>query len=64
MLAVNFKTVTAQANIGVGYLMIFNKILRGSDLTFDLSLDKIQYRPGENVKGTLSVKAQKSVKAR
>jgi hypothetical protein len=44
--------------------MIFHKILGGSDLTFDLSLDKKEYRPGENVKATLSVKAQKSVKAR
>jgi len=44
--------------------MIFHKILGGSDLAFDFSLDKIEYRPGENVRGTLSIKAQKSVKAR
>jgi hypothetical protein len=39
--------------------MIFNKILGGSDLTFDLTSDKIEYRPEENVKGKFSVKAQK-----
>lgn len=44
--------------------MIFHKILGGSDLVFDLSLDKKEFRPGENVRGTLSVNVQKSVKAR
>lgn len=44
--------------------MIFHKILGGSDLAFDLSLDKKEFRPGENVRGTLFVNAQKNVKAR
>lgn len=44
--------------------MIFHKILGGSALAFELSLDKKEFRPGENVRGTLSVKVQKSVKAR
>jgi hypothetical protein len=61
MLAVNFKRLGAT---GKALLMIFNKILGSSDLAFDLSLDKAEYRPGEKVKGTLSLKTQKTVKAR
>jgi hypothetical protein len=44
--------------------MIFNKILKGTDLTFDISLEKTQYRPGEIVRGTLSLKTEKGSKAR
>src|SRR5919108_3262138 len=44
--------------------MIFNKILKGTDLTFDISLEKTQYRPGEIVRGTLSIKTEKGPKAR
>jgi arrestin (S-antigen)-like protein len=44
--------------------MIFNKILKGTDLTFDISLEKTQYRPGEIVRGTLSTKTEKGPKAR
>ena len=44
--------------------MIFNKILKGNDLTFDLSLEKIEYRPGEIVRGNLTLKTEKSCKAR
>jgi hypothetical protein len=44
--------------------MIFNKILKGTDLTFDISLEKTQYRPGETVRGTLSVKTEKGSKGR
>jgi hypothetical protein len=44
--------------------MIFNKILKGNDLTFDLSLEKIDYRPGEIVRGNLTLKTEKVVKAR
>lgn len=44
--------------------MIFSKILKGNDLTFDLSLEKIEYRPGELVRGNLTLKTEKSCKAR
>jgi hypothetical protein len=42
--------------------MIFNKILKGTDLTFDISLEKTQYKPGEIVRGTLSIKTKKVLK--
>jgi hypothetical protein len=44
--------------------MIFNKILKGTDLAFDITLEKTEYRPGEIVKGTLTLKTKKSSKAR
>ncbi len=44
--------------------MIFKKILKGTDLTFDISLEKTQYTPGETVRGTLSIKTEKGSKAR
>ena len=44
--------------------MIFNKILKGTDLGFDISLEKTEYRPGEIVRGTLSVETKRSSKAR
>lgn len=44
--------------------MIFKKILKGTDLTFDISVEKTQYRPGEIVRGTLSIKTEKGSKAR
>jgi hypothetical protein len=44
--------------------MIFNKILKGTDLTFDISLEKTEYRKGEIVRGTLSLKAKTLSKAR
>jgi hypothetical protein len=44
--------------------MIFNKILKGTDLAFDITLEKSEYRPGEIVKGTLTLKTKKSSKAR
>jgi Arrestin (or S-antigen), N-terminal domain len=44
--------------------MIFKKILKGTDLAFDISLEKTQYRPGETVRGTLSIKTEKGSKAR
>ena len=44
--------------------MIFKKILKGTDLTFDISLEKTEYRPAETVRGTLSLKIEKGSKAR
>jgi hypothetical protein len=44
--------------------MIFNKILKGTDLAFDITLEKTEYRPGEIVTGTLTLKPKKSSKAR
>jgi hypothetical protein len=44
--------------------MIFNKILKGTDLAFDIALEKTEYRPGEIVSGTLTIKTKKSSKAR
>ena len=44
--------------------MIFNKILKGTNLAFDISLEKTEYRKGEIVRGTLSLKTKRSSKAR
>ena len=44
--------------------MIFKKILKGTDLTFDISLEKTHYKPGETVRGRLSIKTEKGSKAR
>ena len=44
--------------------MIFKKILKGTDLAFDISLEKTQYTPGETIRGTLSIKTEKGSKAR
>jgi hypothetical protein len=44
--------------------MIFKKILKGTDLAFDISLEKTQYTPGETVRGTLCIKTEKGSKAR
>jgi hypothetical protein len=44
--------------------LIFKKILNGTDLTFDISLEKTQYRPGETVRGTINIKTQKGCRAR
>ena len=44
--------------------MIFNKILKGTDLTFDMSLEKTEYRKGDTVRGTISLKTKRSSKAR
>jgi hypothetical protein len=39
-------------------------MLKGNDLTFDLSLEKREYSPGEIVRGNLTLKTEKSCKAR
>jgi len=44
--------------------MIFKKILKGTDLTFDINLEKTHYKPGETVRGRLSIKTEKGSKAR
>jgi hypothetical protein len=44
--------------------VIFNKILKGTDFNFDISLEKTEHSPGEVVRGTLSLKTEKSSKAR
>ncbi|HZA63542.1 MAG TPA: hypothetical protein VE573_11765 [Nitrososphaeraceae archaeon] len=44
--------------------MIFKKILKGTDLAFDLTLEKIHYTPGEIVRGTLGINTEKGSKAR
>ena len=44
--------------------MIFNKILKGTDLTFDMNLEKTEYRKGDIVRGTISLKTKRSSKAR
>jgi Arrestin (or S-antigen), N-terminal domain len=44
--------------------VIFKKILKGTDLAFDMKLEKTQYTPGETVRGTLSIKTEKGSKAR
>src|SRR3712207_9398772 len=44
--------------------MIFKKMLQGTDLTLDISLEKTHCKPGETVNGRLSVKTEKGSKAR
>ena len=44
--------------------MIFKKILKGTDLAFDLTLEKMHYTPGQIVRGTLSINTEKGSKAR
>ena len=44
--------------------MIFKKMLKGTDLTFDISIENPQYTPGEIVRGTLAIKTEKGSKAR
>jgi hypothetical protein len=44
--------------------MIFKKMLKGTDLTLDISLEKTQYTPGEIVRGTLAINTEKGSKAR
>src|ERR687895_303304 len=44
--------------------MIFKKLLKGTDLTFDINLEKEEYRPSEIVRGTVTVKTEKSSKLR
>lgn len=45
-------------------ILIFNKILKGTDLAFDISLEKTQYRQGEIVRGTVGIKTEKGSKVR
>jgi hypothetical protein len=49
---------------GWSQLMIFKKILKGTDLTFDINLEKTHYTPGETARGTLSIRTEKGSKAR
>jgi Arrestin (or S-antigen), N-terminal domain len=44
--------------------MIFKKILKGTDLAVDLTLEKTHYAPGEIVRGTLGINTEKGSKAR
>ena len=44
--------------------MIFNRVLKGTDLTFEIGLEKTEYRPGDIVRGTLSIRTEKGSKAR
>jgi Arrestin (or S-antigen), N-terminal domain len=44
--------------------MIFNKLLKGTDLKFDISLEKTEFCPGEIVRGVLVLKAKNLTRAR
>lgn len=44
--------------------MIFKKIFKGTDLDFDISLEKTDYTPGETVRGRLALHTEKSSRAR
>jgi hypothetical protein len=44
--------------------MIFTKILKGIDLDFDISLEKTEYKPGETVRGLVTLKTEKGFRAR
>ncbi len=45
-------------------ILILNKLLKGTDLAFDISLEKTQYRAGEIVRGTVGIKTEKGSKVR
>jgi hypothetical protein len=44
--------------------MIFKKIVKGTDLDFDISLEKTEYKPGETVRGLLTLNTKKGSRAR
>jgi hypothetical protein len=44
--------------------MIFKKILKGTDLDFDISLEKREYKPGETVRGLVTLKTEKGSNVR
>jgi len=44
--------------------MIFGRILKGTDLNFDISLEKTEYKPGETVRGLLTLNTEKNFRAR
>jgi hypothetical protein len=44
--------------------MIFKRFLKGTDLEFGVSLKKTDYRPGETVRGLLTLNTEKSFRAR
>lgn len=44
--------------------MIFKKFLKGTDLEFGVSLERTDYRPGETVRGLLTLNTEKSSRAR
>ncbi|MGA9936218.1 MAG: hypothetical protein WBP83_13960, partial [Nitrososphaeraceae archaeon] len=44
--------------------MIFKKIFKGTDLDFDISLEKTDYTPEEIVRGQLTLHTEKSSRAR
>ena len=44
--------------------MIFKEIFKGTDLTFNITIEKTQYKPGEVVRGVLALKTEKHSKAR
>jgi len=44
--------------------MIFGRILKGTDLDFDISLEKTEYKPGETVRGLLTLNTEKNFRAR
>ena len=44
--------------------MIFKKFFKGTDLDFDISLAKTEYKPGETVRGQLTLHTEKSSRAR
>jgi hypothetical protein len=44
--------------------MIFKKIFKGTDLDFDISLEKTDYTPGKTVRGQLTLHTEKGARTR
>jgi hypothetical protein len=44
--------------------LIFKEFFKGTDLTFNINIEKTQYKPGEVVRGVLVLKTEKHSKAR
>jgi len=45
-------------------LLIFKKFLSGTDLTFDIILEKTEYMPGQIVRGSIELMTKKGSEAR
>lgn len=44
--------------------MIFKKLFKGTDLDFDISVDKAEYKPGDRVRGVITLRTKMTSRAR
>jgi Arrestin (or S-antigen), N-terminal domain len=43
---------------------MFNRILRGNDLSLNIGLEKIEYSPGQRMRGLITIKTKKGCRVR